>query len=247
MLRLLQFLVVLTLFSSCKVLAPQVMFKTEKDISNSDTNSITRNKEYLLSPYDRLEMNLYSIEGYKLVDVTATAGSGQTGGIFYVIEEDGKVKLPILGKVPLVGMTVRDGERKLEELYSKYYIDPFILLKVTNRQVYVFFADGGRGSIINIPNDRMNVIEVMAAAGGLTENSKASRIKVIRGDPHNPEIHIIDMSTMNGIKSADLSVQSHDIIYVESLPRYSSKVLTQITPIIGILTSVLLIANLFKK
>jgi polysaccharide biosynthesis/export protein len=245
MLRILLFCFIILLFSSCKMLTPQVMFKTEKDFQTVD--SAARNsKEYLMTAYDRFEMSLYSIEGYRLVDVTGSSGGGQTGGISYTIEQDGKAKLPLLNKVALSGMTLREAERYLEELYSRYYINPFILIKVINRHVYIFFADNGRGEIVNIPNDNMNVIDVIASAGGITDNSKASRIKVIRGDPQNPQIRIIDLSTIEGLKIADLSIQSHDIIYIEASPRYSAKVLTQITPVIGLLTSILLIANLFK-
>src|SRR5205085_4912546 len=137
----------------------------------------------------------HSIEGYKLVDVTGGSAGGQVGNINYVIEKDGQAKLPILGKVVLAGLTQREAEQRLEELYSKYYIQPYIFLRITNRQVYIFFAETGRGAIINIPDDNMNVIEAIASAGGLTENSKAARIKVLRGDPHNPEVYFIDMST----------------------------------------------------
>jgi polysaccharide export outer membrane protein len=239
------FLIIL-FYSSCKVLTPQVMFKTDKNYP-MDTAKANISSEYLLSPYDKLEMSLYSIEGYKLVDVTASSGAGQQGGISYIIEQDGKAKLPILGKVSLSGLTMRAAERQLEDLYSKYYINPFILLRVSNRQAYIFFAETGKGVIVNIPNDNMNVIEAIAQAGGISENSKASRIKVLRGDPHNPKVHLIDLSKIESLKNADLSLQSHDIIYIESAPRYSNKVLTQITPVVGILTSVLLIANLFNK
>jgi polysaccharide export outer membrane protein len=237
--------VIILFFSSCKVLSPQVMFKTKKDFPFTDS-SATANKEYLLAPYDRFEMSLYSIEGFKLVDITGIGGGGG-GGISYIIEKDGSAKLPILGKIPLSGFTLREAEKHLEEIYSKYYISPYIMLKVVNRQVYVFFAESGGGSIVNIPNDNMNVIEVIASVGGISENSKASRIKVIRGDPHNPQIHIINMSTIEGLRNADLSVQSHDIIYVEALPRYSNKLLVQLSPVIGLLTSALLVVNLFKK
>jgi polysaccharide export outer membrane protein len=246
--RTLQFFLITLLLSSCsRVLSPQVMFKTDKDSTPDSTRKLnSKNKEYILSPYDRLEMNLYSIEGFKLVDVTSASGS-QVGAISYLIEEDGKVKLPIFGKIPLSGLTVREAEGYLESIYSKYYINPFILLKVINRHVYVFYAETGKGSIVNIANDNTNLIEVIALAGGLTDYSKAWRIKVIRGDPHNPQIRIVDMSTIDGLKSSDLSVQSNDIIYIEAAARISTKLLIQITPVIGLLTSILLIANLFKK
>jgi polysaccharide biosynthesis/export protein len=236
---------IILLFSSCRVLSPQVMFKTPKDFKYTDS-SASANKEYLIAPYDRFEMSLYSIEGFRLVDITGLGG-GAAGGMAYIVEKDGFVKLPIVSKTPLAGLTVREAEKRLEEVYSKYYISPYIVLKVINRQVYIFHAATGSGSIINITSDNMNIIEVIASAGGLSENSKAWRIKVIRGDPRNPQIHIIDMSTIDGLQKADLSVQSHDIIYVEALPRYGTKVLTQLSTIIALMTSALLVANLFKN
>src|SRR2546423_410588 len=115
MLRILRFFIVACLFSSCKILTPQVMFKTDKKNLSSDTSSTLKNREYLLAPNDKFEMNLYSIEGYKLVDITASAGGGQSGGISYIIELDGTAKLPIQGKIQLSGLTLREAEKYLEE------------------------------------------------------------------------------------------------------------------------------------
>jgi len=248
LMRILSILFLFLVLSACRTLNPHVMFEVPKDYHFSTDSTAALTKEYIIAPKDRIEMHFYSIEGFRLVDVTNSALTGGVGdAINYLVEEDGQVKLPIIGKVPVKGLTVRQAEHFLEEKYAIYYVDPFIILKVTNRHAYVFFEDNGRGSIVNITNDNTTVLEVIALAGGLSDNSKAWRIKVIRGDPHNPQIHMIDLSTVAGIKQSDLSIETNDIIYIESTPNYQQKVLAQLTPIIGILTAVLLVVTLVKK
>jgi polysaccharide export outer membrane protein len=243
------FLFSLLLFCSCRSLKPDVMFQTKEDHAyKPDTNQL-KQKNSTIGTGDRIEMRFYSIEGFKLVDVTSSTAGGGIGEptITYLVEEDGKVKLPVIGRIDLKGMTTKDAENLLEEKYSKYYVSPFIMLRITNRHVYVFFGDGGKGVLVNLVSDNTTVIDAIAVAGGLTENSKAWRIKVVRGDLHNPQVYNIDLSTIEGMKQSELALQSNDIIYVESTPNYKQKVFAQFTPFIGILTSVLLIVNLIQK
>ena len=244
--RILLVLFPLLFLMSCRVLNPQVMFEAPDDYPYSKDTAVSNMSEYIISPGDRIEMHFYTIDGFKLVDVTNSVAVPGTEAINYLVEKDSLVKLPILGNVSLAGKTIQDAERYLEKIYTKYYINPFIQLKIINRHAYVFFADGGKGITVNIQNDNTSIIEVIALAGGLTSNSKAWRIKVIRGDLHNPVVRLIDMSTMDGVKASDLTVRSNDIIYIEATPDYKSKVLAQLTPFIAVITSVLLILNFVK-
>ncbi|MFW6351648.1 MAG: polysaccharide biosynthesis/export family protein, partial [Bacteroidota bacterium] len=96
---------------------------------------------------DELFFRLFTNEGERLVD-PVNAGQQQqlrSGQITYMIEHDGKVKIPVLGRVALGGMTLREAEAFLEEEFSEFYNRPFVHLKVTNNRVIVF--PGGRGGI----------------------------------------------------------------------------------------------------
>jgi polysaccharide export outer membrane protein len=84
----------------------------------------------------------------------------------------------------------------------------------------------------------------LALAGGI-QDGKAYKIKLIRGDLKNPTIYQIDLSTVDGLKQADLVLQANDIIYVEP-----AKVLTQFmkefSPYLSLANTILLIFQLFK-
>jgi polysaccharide export outer membrane protein len=197
-------------------------------------------------------MSVYTNDGFKLIDLTASAesvmsrgGAGMNNMSFqYLVEPDGNMKLPIIGKLKLAGLTIREAEKFLETQYANFYNKPFVVIRVVNRRVTVFPGTGGSGRMVNLDNESTTVIEALALAGGITNTGKARKIKLIRGDLRNPRVILIDLSTIEGLKQGNLLLQANDIIYVEPVPRISQEVLTQIAPIVGILTSFALIYNI---
>ena len=206
--------------------------------------------EYMISADDRLEMRIFTNDGFRLVDVSTNGNQNALSSmetVSYVVEKDGTVKLPLLGNVLVKGMQVKEAEKLLEKKYAEYYVTPFVLLKIINRHVLVFQGDGGTGAVVNLQSPNTTLIEAITMAGGVHSRGKAYKIKIIRGDLKNPEIFEVDLSTIEGMKKSNLIIQANDIIYVEPTPDYSSKVLAQITPVVGILTSFLLIFDILKR
>ncbi|MEP7263370.1 MAG: polysaccharide biosynthesis/export family protein [Bacteroidota bacterium] len=251
--KLLLILPLAACFSACNI-NPSVMFKTDSNYSYANDQTIG-NVEYRISPNDIIGFSVYSNDGQKLVDLTTVSSSltSTSGGntqssirtlIPFAVEPDGLVKLPIIGKIKIKDLTVREAEKMLEQQYSTYYVKPFVTLQVLNRRVMVFPGLGGAGRVINITNENTTLIEALAMAGGIAQTGKAKKIKLIRGDTRNPQVMLIDLSTIEGMKQTNLMLQANDIIYVEPVPRVSQEVLAQITPIVGIITSFLLIYNI---
>ncbi len=246
--------VIMILISSCNINS-DVMFRTPKDYPYSVDQTIG-NVEYRIGPNDIIGFSVYSNDGQKLVDLTTVSSSltSTTGGgssqsntrvfISFSVEPDGFIKLPIIGKVKVKDMTVREAEKMLEQQYSTFYIKPFVTIQVLNRRVMVFPGAGGAGRVINIQNENTTLIEALALAGGVSSTGKAKKIKLIRGDTHNPQVMLINLGTIEGMKQSNMMLQANDIIYVEPTPRISQKVLGEIAPIAGILTSLLLIYNI---
>ena len=235
----------------CKTINPSVMFKADESYPYKIDQTIG-NIEYKIAPNDIIGLSVYTNEGFKLIDVTtspAAVAGGGTGGVAasstkYNVDIEGNVKLPIIGKIKVKDLTIREAEKLLEQQYAIYYNKPFIILTVLNRRVLVFPGSGGSGTVVTLENENTTLLEALALAGGITETGKAYKIKLIRGDSRNPQVQNIDLSTIEGMKQSNLLLQANDIIYVEPVPRISQAILSQIAPIIGILTSVLLIYDI---
>ncbi|MFM7016224.1 MAG: polysaccharide biosynthesis/export family protein [Bacteroidota bacterium] len=250
--RIVLLLLTIVTISSCNI-NPSVMFKVPSNYEY-DVDQTIGNVEYRVSPNDILSLSVYTNDGFKLIDITTSAesiinrgGIGTQSSFQYLVEPDGAVKLPIIGKVNVSGSTIRDVEKMLEAQYANFYNKPFVVLKVVNRRVTVFPGTGGSGRVVNLENESTTVIEALALAGGITNTGKARKIKLIRGDLRNPKVILIDLSTIEGLKQGNLLLQANDIIYVEPVPRISQEILTQITPIVGIITSFALIYNIAIK
>lgn len=230
--------------SGCKVLDPSRMMRTEMGYE-FDTAEENYN-EYVINVYDKLDIRVYPNNGVQLVDGGSTVANNNNNITGYLVESDSTVKLPILGRVNLVGMTVPDAEAMLEARYQQYYQEPFVKLTITNRRVVLFKAGSTSGTILSINNEKFTLIEALAQAGGLSDASKAYRIKILRGDIKNPKVYLYDISSLEEIRNSNLVLQSNDIIFVETRPKYIKRVLAEITPYISLVNTVLLVYMMTK-
>ena len=92
----------------------------------------------------------------------------------------------------------------------------------------------------------MNLIEVMALSGEMTTNSYANNIRLIRGNLSNPNVQVINLSTIEGMKKGNLTVQANDIIYIEPKRALFSQVLSQnVAPYLNVITGLTSVVLLY--
>lgn len=208
-------------------------------------------REYKISPNDIITFQLFANDGFQLINIGGTGSAGQqgtqgvqsnSGGGIYTVEYDGFIKLPVVGRTYVKGLTVRQMEMMLEDLFAEYYHKPFVMLKVTNRRVMVFA--GGNSKVVTLVNDNTTLFEVLATIGGMPENGKADQIKIIRGDLKNPEVFMINLSTLEGIKNYDLVMQGNDIIYIEIRKDSVTKTIALLGPYLTLISTAVLIYGL---
>ncbi len=232
----------------CYPLNPSVMLKTGKDFNYSEPPK-EKLKAYTISPNDIIEFRLFSNDGFKLVDLTQMEGNTnlmRNSIMTYLIDIDGYAKLPILGRVKLENLSIREAETMLEEKYAAYYNKPFAIVKVSNRRIVVFPGHGGTAKVLDLVNENTTILEALAMAGGLQESGRSNRIKLIRGELKNPQVYLIDLRTIEGMKQADFIVQSNDIIYVEPIPDYTRGIVSRISPVISLISSALVVYSFVK-
>lgn len=214
---------------------------------------------YRLAGNDIINVRILTNNGENLINVTENVEStnqnndANFGGIPILVEYDGTAKLPLIGRIPLAGLTRREAEDKLEMLYKEQYKDPYVTITFSNRKVLVFPGTGSNAKVVSFTGDNMNLIEALAEVGGISNTGKAKRVKLIRGDLKNPKVFKIDLSTLEGMKEADLALQSGDIIYVDPYEdpaiifgRNVTPYLAAIGSIASVITSVALIISLVK-
>lgn len=237
-------LLLLSALSSCRIFNPSEMFRTGRNFHFDEFQSTI--KEYIIRPFDKMKMTVYTNKGFQLVDMEKKIQMNQYLPE-YLIDRNGMVKLPVLGKIKVSGLTVEQAEKKIEKQYAQFFKDPFVLINITNRRVFVFSDGSEKGDVITMDNNDFTLIEALARVGGMTGFAKAYRIKLIRGDLSDPKVFLLDISSIEDLRKNNLVLQANDIIYVEARPKYAFRFVNELSPYLSLLTSILLIYSLFTK
>ena len=228
------------------------MLRTKKDYKYAKlpATGITTTTLYKLAPNDKISFKIYSNDGFKLIDLTSlgsgTTANAQMAGLAYKIDYDGTIKLPLIGRTKLEGMTVREAENFLEDKYSAFYNKPYVLMEVTNRRVIIFPGSAGSARVVPLQYENTTLFEALAEAGGISQSGKAYKVKLIRGNPENPDVYLIDLSTIDGVKNANLVMQAGDIIYIEPKLNIAQGVIGQILPYLSFITTMIVFYEFIK-
>ena len=102
----------------------------------------------------------------------------------------------------------------------------------------IVFGPSG-GQIIPLENENMNLLEILAISKEINNKAYADNIRLIRGSLSNPNVQVINLTTIEGMKKANLSVRPNDIIYVEPKQVLAGQALREnVLPYVTVLTSV---------
>ena len=239
----------LLFITSCKVFEPSQMLRTGRNFKYSEFTPEQANQEYKIAPFDKINFRLSTNNGENLLNPVQSGANigGGSGGLAFTVESDGMVKFPVFGRIKVSGYTPKELETVLEEKYSVYYNNPFAQIEVSNMRV-IMFKNGlsDAASVISLPNPNTTLFEALAMSGGVA-GGKAYNIKIIRGDLKDPKVYLVDLSTLEGMKKANLILQANDIIIIKPRNKISDRVTNFITPYMALFTFFLLLFNTVKK
>lgn len=220
------------------------MLKTPKDFNYDNLVDSLSRLDYRIAANDAIQYRIFSNNGFKLINLATESNSIFRNDLDVIVESDGNIKMPSIGRVKIVGLTIKEAEKTLEEKYTALYVDPFVTLRITNKRVIVFPGNGGLAKVLTLTNNNTTVMEALANAGGILEDGKAYKVKLIRQNPDpslKPFVYLMDLSNINGIIAGNSKVQAGDIIYVEPRYRPISTFSKELAPVLTLLTTMLIL------
>lgn len=242
------------LLSSC-VTARKVNYMQEPDKhipSYADTLSY---EDYELRIGDRLFIYVYSLDEniQKMYNAGGQNASymrqqmGYGGGQFgsydlytYLIDEEGYMDFPTVGKIFVQGQTTREVKHTLEkELGTLLKELPgghqtvSVEVNIVNRSFSIIGAQSGR---YNINKEKMTLFEALAMAGDLGEFNSRKEIKLVREKNGVTTIKTFDARSKDIVNSEYYYVEPNDIIYIRQIPGYSFGI-NHVSTVIGVTAS----------
>jgi polysaccharide biosynthesis/export protein len=145
---------------------------------------------------------------------TLTSPPQQLG---YLVDEDGNIKIPVIGKVKADGLTKRQLEDTIAFMLfnKKLLIDPIVVVRFLNYRVTVI-GEVGRPTTISVVNEKMTILEALGIAGDLTVYAKRENILLIRENDTAKILHRINLNSPAILSSPYYYLKSNDVIYVEA-------------------------------
>lgn len=235
-------------FSSCKVFRSNLMLNTPRNYTYDKIGDSIIKQSYRIESNDIVQVRIFSNDGFKIIDLANSTNNFNRVDFDYLVDRDGTAKLPLVGRIKLAGLTISEAESYLEQVYTEFYVKPFVTAKVINKRVIVFPGNGGKAQVLNLQNGNTTVIEALALSGGIQEDGKAYKVKLIRNDGTNkPKVFLMDLSKIEGINVGNSVVMANDIIYVEPRYRFAKTIVAEIAPVLTLLSSTVIIYSLFIK
>lgn len=231
--------VFVTALVSCGSYKQNIMFRTPENFQaasfeTEDTKSI---KDYRIAQNDYLNIEVFSNNGERIIDPNpelTNAGTNRPDDnekLKFLVDSKGQVKLPLINEIKLEDLTLREAEMQIQDAYSKYFKDPFVIVSFENKRAILLGASGGQVIPLTSPNIRLT--EVLALGKGLDNNAKAHNIRILRGD----NVFIADLSTIEGYQNGNIFIQPGDIIYIEPIRRPFSEGLRENGTLLSVLVS----------
>ena len=219
-----------------------------EQIRDTTIKNAVKIPELIIQKNDLLSIVVYSsaLEKDKsdaLYNLPAS-GSTETG---FLVDVNGDIEYPGIGKIKAEGMTKLQLEdfikKKLGET-DKVLVNPSVIIRWLNYKI-TFIGEVNREGVINIPSEKLNILEAIGLAGGLAPFGKKESVRVIREINGAREFGTINLSSSDMFESPYYYLMQNDIIIVEpskSKGRPEDQVKWQkITAAIGLVTSLVFI------
>lgn len=222
--------VLMTSFSML-MLTGCVMTKEQAYFQNMDSVSLEGIKmrpEIHIKPNDELTITVTSTnpEAAEPFNMTLRGGNysmTSMGNVAqqlytYVVDQDGYINFPVIGKVKVVGMTRPECEEfLLQQIKPFFAVDERPVVKVRFSSFTVtIIGEVGTSKMINVSNERLSIIEALAQAGNLSVYGKRPNVLLIRELPNGEKITArYNLNDANMLNSEYYYLQQNDVVYIE--------------------------------
>ena len=241
-------------FNSCKKAEEVLYFQGEFIDSTSELHSsyfpvIQKNDmlEVMLTTANEEATKLFTpaIQNNK---TTVTYSSGVASKNGFLVDQNGFIELPFIGKILAHGKKRNDLEDEIESKLSEYIKEPIVLIQIINFKVTVL-GDVRRPGTISVPNEKISLIEAIAIAGDLNITAERKKVVLIREVNGVRKEFIIDLTSKDFFSSQFYFLQQNDVIYVSpNRAKINSSSYSQIyLPILSSISLILTAINLIIK
>ncbi len=204
--------VVLTI-TSCVSTKKIVYFQNGDDVIENETVVIFEPK---IQVGDMLRIYVSAIDTEAATPFNLYESSGVTSSklLTYLVDVDGNINFPVLGKIKVAGFTNKQITNNLTQLLSSYIKDPVVNVRLINFKITVLGEVNSPGTY-TVPNERISILGAIGLAGDLSIQGKRKTVIIVREEEGKRKLITLDLSSKKIFSSPYFYLAQNDVIYVE--------------------------------
>lgn len=210
---------VLIVLTSCVSKKEIVYFQND----NINQSLVSNNYKTIFKADDLLQitvsaLDLEAVQPFNLPAVTYATTTNNVIGTpqqqSYLIDNQGFVDFPLLGKIKLAGLSRSEAIRLLKDKLDPDYVkNPTINIRISNFTVTVL-GDVKKPGTYTIPNERITVLEALGLSGDLNITG-IRNIQVFREEKGEKKTYSLDLKSNTIFTSPAYYLQQNDVVYVQ--------------------------------
>jgi polysaccharide export outer membrane protein len=196
---------------------------------------------------DILDINIGG-ENEKTVQYISQYFTGGSGGIQVIVDIDGYIELPKIGKFKVAGLSKEAVKDTITNAYKEYLVDPLVNVKFGNFRFSVMGEVKSPGNF-DLASEKVNIFEAITHAGDMTQYAVRDDVKIIREVNGKREIISLDMNDKSILNSLNYYLNRYDIIYVQAkkVKQTTENVQRTVTYVAAVSSILALLVVLLKK
>jgi len=144
---------------------------------------------------------------------TGSTGSQTVSG--YLVDGNGFIEFPVIGKLKVVGLTTEQARELIRTNASEYYKKPSVNVRFANFKITILGEVSKPGTYV-VSNEKVNILDALGLAGDLTIYGKRENVTLIRRyDNGTRELYHLDLTNSQILNSPYYYLRQNDYIIVE--------------------------------
>lgn len=239
----------------------KVSYNYIENVRDTLEKNVIKNLELTIQKNDVLSIQVFSNSTkpdisdalYNPVVINGNLGAASSGANSttkgYLVDPDGNIRFPRLGLIHVEGLTKRQVADSITSKITDLE-NPTVVVRFLNYRISVLGEVGHPGNFV-LPNENITIFEAISLAGDIPVTGKKDNVRVLREVNGDREIGTVDLTSKDIFESPYYYLQQNDVVLVDvkkSRVKQTDQALTvqRITFVLGLITSIALLYNIFK-
>ncbi len=236
---------IVLMWTSCST--PRMFHTTEVTPKDMQAFVLSSPKEAVLRPGDKITMSIWGHDNLSIGSLNSPYSSSEATGRWLVLDKEGEVNLPKIGRVRLSGFNLKEAAYFLEKQYEQHLQSPVVNVRVLNHYVTIL-GEVDRPGKYQIDSEKITLLGLLGDAGGLTDYAQYDEIQLLRQHEGKMLSLDVDLSTFDALAEGQSALQPDDIVYIPAKgKKQSEEIIQKAVPIVSILTGIAVLISVFDN